>query len=112
MDHSQRRYLGNEINQIVNLLGRGPDLFMVYNLNAPAKSAKWGHRKTEQAVGTRTKGVDDQFPVEGLEKKDLRNFRERNMKAAEKSHILPATARTVGVEKEFVDRGAFPGLSK
>src|SRR5689334_17845551 len=58
VDHAQRWYLGDEVNEIIDLLRGRPDLSEVHHLNAFAKSAKGRNRKTKQAASARTKGVD------------------------------------------------------
>ena len=47
VDHAQRWYLRDEVNEVIDLLRGCPDLSEVHHLNALAKSAKGRNRETD-----------------------------------------------------------------
>jgi hypothetical protein len=91
VDDPQRWDLGDEIDEVVNLLGGGPNLSAVDDLDAFAKQPKGGLAETEQSSGAGPEGIDHQVAVDGFDEQNLRDPRIGDMQAANQSHIVPGT---------------------
>ena len=100
---------GNEIEQVVDLLGAGPNLTAVNNLYTFAKQAKRRLAKAEQAAHSRSESIDSQVPIRGFDKENLNNVRVCKTQATKDSHIFLPLA--VSVQREqHIRRGRPNGL--
>ena len=66
IDHPQRGHLGNQIDQVVDLLRISPDLAAMNHLNALAERPEWRYGKAEEAPRTRKEIEDAYYEMLGM----------------------------------------------
>jgi len=84
--HAQRGHFGDEIDQVSELLGVGPDLARGDAKKTFAEEPKIGVGDGENATCSRTKSADDEFAVAGIGEKNFRDFGMGQVKAMESHH--------------------------
>jgi hypothetical protein len=88
VEHAQRGYFGDQVEQERHLFGVGPDLAIGNPLDAPAKQPEMRVRDAENAASAGAERAHHQAAVVGLDQENLGNGRVRKMNAAHRRHLV------------------------
>ena len=81
VEHAQRGDFGDVIEDVVQLLGVGPDLSGGDTRDAFAEQAKIGVGEGKDSVHSGSEGADDELTIERFDQQYFRNVRMRAMKS-------------------------------
>ena len=83
VEHAQRRYFRDQIHEVVELFGVGPDLPTGDAEQTLAEQAEVGVGDGEDASHAGAECADDEFAIAGVYQQNFRNLRMGEMKAAQ-----------------------------
>ncbi len=87
IENAKRRHLRDQVKQEVHLFRVDPDLTGGDSLNAAAEQAEVGIGNAENTAGAGAESADDEFPVVGLDQKNLGDVGMGKMDAAYGGHL-------------------------
>lgn len=104
VEHAQRRYFGDKVEQESHLLGVGPDLTIGDPLDAAAQKPEVRIRNAENTASAGAKSAGHEVAIVGFNQQNLGDLRVQKVNTAHRGHLVGDVDGVIQRENHYFGR--------